>query len=82
MEKTEMRMERKRREGSKQGDEIKVPSWTIWVSLVKWYEVPNSLTKCTFHPDYKIMNTLTVKFEKRDIILLVRHKIGSVMTVV
>jgi hypothetical protein len=45
VEKTEMRMERKRHEGKKEGDEIQVPSWTIWVSLVKWYEVPDSLTK-------------------------------------
>ena len=40
-----MRMEIKRYEGSKEGDEIQVPSWTRWVSLVKWCEVPDSLTK-------------------------------------
>lgn len=38
-------MEIKRYEGRKQGNEIHVPIWTIWVSLVKWYEVPDSLTK-------------------------------------
>lgn len=42
MEKTEIRMERKRHEGSKEVDEIRVPSLT---SLVKWYEVPDSLIK-------------------------------------
>lgn len=77
-----MRMERKRHEGKKEGDEIQVPSWTIWVSLVKWYEVPDSLTKQTFLPDYKIMHVPTEKFEKRDISLLVRHNISSMMTVV
>jgi len=35
MEKTKIRMERKRRQGSKEVDEILVSSWTIWVSLVK-----------------------------------------------
>jgi len=45
MEKTEMRMKIKRYEGSKDGDEIQEPSCTKWVSLVKWYEVPDSLTK-------------------------------------
>jgi hypothetical protein len=42
MEKTEMRKERKRHEGSKEVDEIHVPSLTSWV---KWYEVPVSLIK-------------------------------------
>jgi len=75
-----MRMKIKRYEGSKDGDEIQEPSCTKWVSLVKWYEVPDSLTKYTFRPGYRIMHTRTVKFENRDISLLVRH-INSMLTV-
>ena len=77
-----MRMEIKRYEGSKKDDEIHVPIWTSWVSLVKWYEVRDSLTKQTFLPDYKIMHTPTVKFEKREISVLVRHNTSIMMTVV